>query len=238
MKKILLSCSLLLSMLGCTKNVSNEPAFFPAAVTKNSPVQLAALPAPAVSAYGFLVFQTADDYAAFTNYVAEKTSGEVLAYYRQIGFVCLAQAQNNVGKPDEKIPEEKQYQFILDAMKMVQINGFVLKQSTDDKYLLTTSVKMLTSTTYQQLAGEQFNQTAMCRLAIMGTLSQSGTLLFDFLNNTLPGYSENPNPAVPMRKFWGRETIGYPCDNGHKLYITHYYAFGVEYKTEYDYAPC
>lgn len=241
MKQLTIVCALLVTILSCTKNNAEGPVSQNGPSTeKNNVVQAAPLPPVSVSSYGFLTLQTVADYTALANYLSERTAGEVLAYYRQIGFTCLAQIQQQVGNPDDKIPEDQQYLFMLNGNKMIQVNGFVLKLTTDDKYLLTMSAKLLTGTTHQQLAGGNFNPGGMNRFATTGAMAQTSRNLFDFLNNTPSGYSENPGPMIPMRKFWGHEDTKGPCDTtGHRWITRHYYIFWIHVEEHgYDYVPC
>jgi hypothetical protein len=168
-----------------------------------------------VSTRGFLVFSTMQDFFDYTDFVANSTHQEVQEYLDWIDFNSIGETIY-VGEYLEQIVDDEEHaaDYVLGADGVVQIQGVIMKPTSDSLFLLTVTEENLDDQSYEYLIEGTFDQNTMNKFAT----NASDTDIFDIISQTPAGYEDTEsNEGERKKKFWGWQCVSnqglYPDGN-------------------------
>jgi hypothetical protein len=186
-----------------------------------------------LNSYGFLKFNTTNDYVKFLESIRTSTNGEIKKVLLDLGFVSNANVSSSLDLA--KIAESQYEEYLINSTGFIEIGNVILRKKSNGEFVLTCNSSNFTSTVYNNMLSDIYVSSKMNQFAINGSRTKEFDII-QYCQNSPNGLLENPKPNnyLGERKFfgWGTYTYNVPapeygpyacweweCDR--------YYAFGI-----------
>ena len=186
-------------------------------------------------AAGFQIFDTKENFEDYDNFLRNSTHAEVQDYLGGLSFNSLGKTK--YAPSSQQVSESQSIDYVFGIDRVVQIEGVVLKPTTNNKFMLTLTIGYLNNGSFEELVNETYNSSIMDKFSTFP--DEGGPLLISVVNHTPTGYEEIAENAQAARPFIGWSHIhysnSYPAYNGvgdcllysNECITNDYYFFGI-----------
>lgn len=118
-----------------------------------------------------------------------------------MGFKSRGAALYDSSYFSQSISEAQQRDYVLGDEGIVQVNGVVMKLTSDNQFLLTVTLANFNDAIYRKLVLSLFDINTMNKFSTK-SLDDGSYRLYDFIRTTPFGFEQNV-PNGLGRRFWG-----------------------------------
>lgn len=193
-----------------------------------------------LNSYGFLKFNTSNDYVKFIESLKTSTNGEIKKVLNTLGFVSNGNVNISSSQDLNTITESQYEEYLFNSTGFIQIDNVIMRKKTIGGFVLTCNNNNFSSNIYNNMLNDTYISNKMNQFAINISRTKDFSII-QYCQNSPIGNVETSNPTdfYGKRKFfgWGTYTYDVPapeygpyacmqweCDR--------YYVFGVVVTTQ------